>query len=402
MPKTLDQLDDRYMSTAELFTFELPRIVYGRGSANRLAENLTTAELRRPFLLTDRNLVNSGVVGHAINSLKEAGTPSVHIREPGEPTASEIDAIAGAADDTKGTAIIAIGGGASMDSAKCVRVLLELGGSIRDHTGEVNLSQPEVPLVAVPTTSGTGSETGVAALFVDDRSQQKTPVYSDRMRPDIAVCDPDLTLTVPPLITAATGADALAQAVGPFTSPLRQPITDALSQEAIHLIGHYLPRAVDRGRDVEARIGMAYGSLISGISMNNTEAMGDQFFDEVIGPIYSIPHGVVAGLVLPYVVQYNRATAEVRTALLADALVEKPAVSETERADQVVERLHRLSDEIGLPALKGARRRGGQAAGNRQANSSTLWRRHGHQSARDHRGSLHIDLRCALARTTTP
>ncbi|MBM3667762.1 MAG: iron-containing alcohol dehydrogenase, partial [Actinobacteria bacterium] len=130
------------------------------------------------------------------------------------------------------------------------------------------------------------------------------------------------------------------------------PIVDALSAEAIRLIVASLPRAVADGADLEARVAMAYGSLLSGISMNNAEAMADQFFDEVIGPRFGIPHGIVAGLVLPHVVQYNRPDTPDRTALLADLIVEEPSGSSSERCDQAIERLHRLNSEIDLPALK--------------------------------------------------
>jgi alcohol dehydrogenase class IV len=345
-------LDASYLGAAA-FAFSAPQIVYGRGASERIAEHLPEPALERPFVLTDRNLREAKVGDAAIEALSAAGGPELYARTPGEPTASEIDEIASAARDSGCSSIVAIGGGASMDSAKCVRVLLALGGSIRDHAGEAALmEQPSVPLVAVPTTSGTGSETGFGALYIDDESRQKTPVYAQQMRPELAISDPDLTLSVPATTTASTGADALAQALGPFTGPLRQPIVDALSREAIRLIVAFLPRAVEDGSDVEARVALAYASLISGMSMNNTEAMADQFIDEVIGPRFRIPHGTVAGVVLPYVVQFNRTEAEERTAMLAEAIVSEPADSRSARADQVVQRLHRLTSEIGLPGLR--------------------------------------------------
>jgi alcohol dehydrogenase class IV len=348
----LAAVEDRYVDGVELFRFRAPEVIYGRGSSARIAEHLPSPALAQPFVLTDQHLRDAGVGDAAITSLEEKGSPTVFVREPGEPTASEIDRLGDVARDADATAIVAIGGGATMDSAKCLRVILEFGGSVRDHAGEAPL-QPGagLPLAALPTTAGTGSESGIGALYIDDDTRAKVPVYAEGMLPSLAVSDPDLTRTVPPGPTAATGVDALAQAVGPFTGPLRHPITDAFSSKAIALILRHLPRAVADGDDMEARVAMAYGSLLSGMAMNNSEAMADQFFDEVIGPRYRVPHGTVAGVVLPYVVQYNRASAEDRTVLLAEAVLESSKSGEA-RADELVDALQILRHEIGLPDLE--------------------------------------------------
>lgn len=346
-------IDERYVNVKEVFRFRSPEITYGRGASERIVDLLDDDARAKPFVVTDRNLREAGVGNSAIEGLRSAGEPAVFERAPGEPTASEIDEIAAAARDAQCTAIVAIGGGATMDASKCVRVVLELGGSIRDHAGEPKLGSREaIPLVAVPTTSGTGSESGVGALYIDDEKREKVPVFAEGMLPNFAVCDPDLTFSVPAGATAAIGADALAQAIGPFTGPLRHPITDALSSTAIALILRHLATAVADGGDVEARVALAHASLMSGLAMNNSEAMADQFFDEVIGPRYSVAHGNVAGVLLPYVVQFNRGAAEERTALLARMALDPSGDGRTPSADDLVNALQELRHRISLPGLE--------------------------------------------------
>jgi alcohol dehydrogenase class IV len=347
-------LDERYRTQGEVFRVSVPdTVLYGRGAAARSVSELSSEQLARVFVLTDGNLRAAGVGDELIAALQEAGEPVIHERVPGEPTASEIDGIADAARDANPTAIVAIGGGATMDSAKCVRLLLDQGGRIGDYYDRYPATDSPIalPLVTVATTAGTGSESVGAGLLVDDATREKTAISSHHMRADVAVVDPDLTLSVPPSATASTGCDALAQAIGPFIGPLRHPVTDVLAGEAIRLITANLPAAVRSGDDVEARSAVAYGSLMSGLAMANTEAMADQFFDEVLGPRYKIPHGTVAGIVLPYVLQFNRLEASHRIALMAPLVTSEPASSEAERVDQVIQRLAALADEVGLPRL---------------------------------------------------
>jgi alcohol dehydrogenase len=241
-----------------------------------------------------------------------------------------------------------------MDTAKCVRVLLENEGDVRDYIGmdRMAITTSEIPLVLVATTAGTGAECVAAALMIDDETREKVVIALWAMNADFAVVDPDLTLSVPSGPTAATGSDALAQAIGPLIGPRRQPVADALAAEAIRLLTASLPRVVADGSDLEARAAVAYGSLMSGLAMRNTEAMGDQFFDEVLGPKYGIPHGTVAGIVLPYVLQFNRVEAAPQIARMAPLLVADPADAEEERVDQVVGRLHAFVDDIRLPRLE--------------------------------------------------
>lgn len=346
--------DESYLLERRLMRFAAPRqVLYGRGTAQRLPEYLDEQERSKVFVLTDRNLAAAGVGRELISAFERAGTTEVFEREAGEPKASEIDAIGESARRFGPSTIVAIGGGATMDAAKCVRVLAEFGGSVPDYEGRDLVPRASsVLLAAVATTAGTGSETGIATIYTDDASGAKTVVASPHMLPDIAVVDPDLTVTVPPGTTAATGIDALCQAIGAYLTLGAHPITDVLALHSIRLLNGHVVGAVERGDDVATRGAMAYGSLLSGLAMNNAGAIADQFFDEVLGPRYGVPHGILSGVFMPYVLQFNRCFSSVKIASIGDEILPDPAGSEEERVDGVIARTAELVELLRLPGLR--------------------------------------------------
>lgn len=344
-----------YYEPGKVMSFRAPAtILYGRGSALQGLVSLLPDARQRVFVLRDDNLTAAGVGDELISALQRDNSTIVeaYSRKPGEPRVSEVDDIAEAARAVSPTAIVAIGGGANLDIGKCIRVLAEHDGTTREYIEGRHVPLASVKLVAVATTAGTGSETGTAGLVVDEDTGEK--LLFPGVRPEVAVVDPDLTLGVPPGPTTATGLDALAQAVGAYLCNFRHPITDVFAFEAIALLSNNIITVIRDGSNVEARAAMAYGSLLSGLALNNSGAIADQFFDEVIGPRYGIPHGVVAGIVLPYVVQYDRAAAQERVASLAETISDEPAATVDGRADQVVRRFADIAREADLPSLESA------------------------------------------------
>ena len=202
------------------------------------------------------------------------------------------------------------------------------------------------------TTSGTGSETSYAALYTDEATSTKRFVGSTHLIPDVAVVDPELTLSVPPATTAYTGLDALAQAVGPFLSPLRHPLTDVLSLEAVRLISRNLLTVFRNGSDLQARCAMAYGSLLMGLAMNNAECIGEHFFAEVVGPRYGLPHGMSVAMFLPYILQFNRHVTPQRLARLSEVVVDDASADEQEAIDQLITFVVGLLDAVAIPTLE--------------------------------------------------
>ena len=352
-------LEDQFVLPDTVFRFASPsQILYGRSAATRFAEpfdQLVGDAADRPVLVvTDEILLSVGIAGPVVDALAGTGLAvEVYARKPEEPTSSAVNALAEHTRRVDPAGIVAIGGGATMDSAKSARVLLQFGGRIEQYEGIGAVPAPAtIPLAAIATTSGTGSETGYAALFTHEETSTKRFVGSPHMVPDLAVVDPDLAASVPPATTAHTGIDALAQAIGPFLSPLRHPITDVLAREAVRLLGGNLLAAYRDGTDMAARSAMAYGSLMMGLAMNNAECIGEHFFAEIVGPRYAIPHGVSVGMFLPYILQFNRHVSAGRLAALASLFIEEPADDEQDAIDQFVGFTNALLGELDLPTLQ--------------------------------------------------
>ncbi len=356
----MDQiLEDSFTLPDTVFRFASPsQILYGRGAATRFAEpfsQLFGEQVNGPVLVvTDEILISVGITGPVIEALAGMDLDvEVFARRPEEPTAEAVNALGTQTARLDPVGIVAIGGGATMDSAKSARVLHQFGGRIEDYEGIGTVPAPAtIPLAAIATTSGTGSETGYAALFTHEETLTKRFVGSPHMVPDLAVVDPDLTASVPSATTAHTGIDALAQAIGPFLSPLRHPITDVLAREAVRLLGGNLLAAYRDGTDMTARSAMAYGSLMMGLAMNNAECIGEHFFAEIVGPRYAIPHGVSVGMFLPYILQFNRDVSAGRLAALASLFVEDPAEDDQAAIDQFVGFTNALLGELELPTLR--------------------------------------------------
>ena len=352
-------LDEEAMLPDTVFRFDAPgQILYGRGAAARFPElfvRLLSDLGGRPVLVvTDEVLARVGVAGSVVESLERIGLMvEVYARPPEEPTASAVNALGEHIADLDPAGIVAVGGGATIDSAKSARVLSRFGGRIEDYEGIGAVPGPsDAPLAAVATTAGTGSETGYAAIFTHEETSTKRFVGSPYMVPNMAVVDPDLTASVPPATTAHTGIDALAQAIGPYLSPLRHPVTDVLAREAVRLLGRNLLAAYRDGGDMAARSAMAYGSLMMGMAMNNAECIGEHFFAEIVGPRYAIPHGVSVGMFLPYILQFNREVSAVRLAGLAEAVMDDPAEDEQEAIDRLVGFVTSLLGELDMPTLR--------------------------------------------------
>jgi alcohol dehydrogenase class IV len=342
--------------TASVFDFIAPRIAYGVGAGEAFVDRVRRSSLERVLLVTDQALLDHDVVSPVTGALESsAGDVEVLARKVQEPLREDID---DAADELRDrgaspTCIVAVGGGATMDTAKVLRVLLTYGGTLADYEGIGRVPGPtSMTLVAIATTSGTGSETSYGALFTDTRNHTKQIVADDVLLPDLAVVDPTLTISVPPRTTAFSGIDALAQAIGPYLSPLRHPISDAFALRAVESLTRNLLPAYRNGGDIEARTGMAYGSLMMGLAMNAAECIGEHFFAEVVGPRYDLPHGLAVGIFLPYVLQYNIPTSADRLADLAHLSMDHPVDGVERAAGAFVSRIADLVRQTDLPTLR--------------------------------------------------
>ncbi|MDQ0341176.1 alcohol dehydrogenase [Caldalkalibacillus uzonensis] len=335
----------------ESFQYHLPtKIYFGYGKTNEL-ENLQLP-MRNVFIVTDKAILNAGLVEYVLKILKQKDV-RYHVYDQVEPDPSveTVDKAAKAFKEAECDMIIAIGGGSPIDTAKGIRVVASNGGSIRDYAGvDLVKAPPKVPLVVLPTTSGTGSEVTIFAVFSDWIEKRKVTVTSSYLAPDVAIVDPKLTMTVPPFVTAATGIDAFAHGVETFVSRIAQPVSDALALSAMKTVYTYLRRAVYNGKDKTARIKMAEASLLAGMAFNQsflglTHAIGSA----VSGHVH-VSHGVTIGLLLPSVMKYNMAARPDKYAQIARVFHQNTGhLSERKLAERVVEDITELRNDIGLP-----------------------------------------------------
>jgi len=240
-----------------------------------------------------------------IEALALPGTPSVFGTVKPEPDIPNLDALLEAAERAKPDLVVGFGGGSAMDLAKLAAVLPGSGQSIHDVVGPEKVAGRRAALAQVPTTSGTGSEAGTRALVTDPATQNKLAVQSRYMLADIAVVDPDLTLTVPPAVTAATGVDALAHCTEAYTSRKAHPLIDLYGLEGIRLVGRYLARAVRDGGDREARAALSLASLYGGFCLGPVNTTAGHAVAYPLGTRHHIPHGLSCALIYPHTLAFN-------------------------------------------------------------------------------------------------
>jgi alcohol dehydrogenase class IV len=289
-------------TTIPSFSNHLPvRIRFGDGVSGEVADALKNQHARRALVVIDAELEgrNPGVAT-AIGSLTGADIEvDRFVKEPGEPTIDIIDAAAEAFERYGPQAVIAIGGGSVIDTAKTARLCHQTGKTFRQWlASDRPFPEPQIPLVAIPTTAGTGSEVSGGAVISDPNETRKAGIASPTLRPYAALVDPTLTYSVPPATTAFTGIDALAQAIAAMIAKVSTPIGDGIALESIRLIGRSLTVATKDGNKRTARSEMACGSLMAGLSMNVSDCTAEHSLGQAIGAVFDVPHGLTVGVVL--------------------------------------------------------------------------------------------------------
>ena len=334
------------------YQFQTPtKIISGIGSTAEIIKELNDLHAKKVLLITDPGLVQAGVAQQVVEMLKQAAV-EVEIFDAVEPDPSIQVATKAAemAKNVKANVLIALGGGSAIDTAKSAALLVTNGGYLKDYAGVNKVVKPILPLIAVPTTAGTGSEVTIFAVMSDPDKQEKFTISSALIAPAVAVLDPLLTLKLPPSVTAFTGMDALTHAIEAFTSSIAQPATDALALSAIKLVLKHLPVAVGRGDNVKARDGMLQASLLAGIAFNNAFLGLAHAIASPLGGHFHVPHGLANAVMLPYVMEYNLPTAVRRYAEIGCALGLQ-AVGDTPRAvaEKTVAAITQLARDINIP-----------------------------------------------------
>lgn len=285
-------------------------IQFGAGKIAELG-GIVRARMRgRVLLISDPGLVELGMVARAIEILENVGVPvSVFANVQADPPESVIEEAVAVAKDLDVQGIVGLGGGSSLDVAKLVAVLALGTETLDGMFGVGNTKGPRLPLILIPTTSGTGSEVTMVSIVTTGKSE-KMGVVSPVILPDVALLDPELTYGLPPHITAATGIDAMVHAIEAYASlsANNNPLSRSLACEALRLMGATLERAVHDGGDKAARADMLLGSMLAGQAFANSPVAAVHALAYPIGGHFKVPHGLSNALVLPHVLRFNAAT----------------------------------------------------------------------------------------------
>jgi alcohol dehydrogenase len=329
------------------FRNHLPvRIRFGDGAIGLLEEVLRGEAVRRAFVIVDDAVQAIPQVAAALSGID----CTRWIKAPGEPTTAEVEDAAAQLVASETDAVIAIGGGSSMDVAKAARLVAGQGIPYRTFAaGQATFEGPMIPLVCVPTTAGTGSEVSGGAVITDAESDRKAGIAHPLMRAQHALVDPELTYGLPPAPTAYTGIDALAQAIAAIVVTTRTPIGNAIALESIRLAAAALPAVVANGADRAARSQMACASLMAGVVMNISDCGSEHSIAQSIGGRFHVPHGLTIGVVLAETMDHDREAVPDLFERIADALGEP--VDGTSDGSRAVRGVRRILREIEFPTL---------------------------------------------------
>ena len=282
------------------------KIVFGQGSFAALPEHIAELKILRPLIVIDRNLAETGFRQKVDGVLAKAGVAyAIYDKTEPEPPLELADEGAKLALKKKCDGVVGIGGGSAMDLAKAIAVLAANKGKAEDYLGLNRVPGPGLPKIMVPTTAGTGSEVTFTAVFIRKKLKKKEGMNSPYLYPELALLDPELTLSLPPHPTAATGIDALCHAIESYTSVNASPMSEMMSIEAIRLISDNLRTAVHDGTNIEAREAMLLGSLYAGLGLANAGVTAVHSLSYPLGGKYGISHGLANTIMLPRVMAFN-------------------------------------------------------------------------------------------------
>jgi alcohol dehydrogenase class IV len=330
-----------------------PVLFIGPGSARRLCTSIGDFGHRRVSIITDAVLAKLGVVEPLRDALAARGIDvAIHDAITPDPTYPVLQAGYEVAKAHGSDALLAVGGGSVIDAAKVIGAMLVTGRSPAQLIGRLKVNRPMLPLYAIPTTAGTGSEVTVAAVVTDPARHTKSTVIDPKLVPRAAALDPTLMTGMPPSITAATGMDALTHAIEAYVNRWPHPETAAHCTAAVRMIFKNLPRAHADGNDLEAREAMALAAFFAGLAFTKAYVGYVHAFSHTLGGLYGVPHGLANAITLPHVLEYlhdeprtQRRLAELAVIIGAGTADEPVALL----ARRFIERVRELNRSIGIP-----------------------------------------------------
>ncbi len=338
------------MKNTSPFTFDLStRIIFGYNVENQLPKILDEFKFRYPIIVTDKGIREVGLIDNFIAYMKNSNI-SYEIFDEIEANPKDYNVDKGVEKilESKCDCLVAIGGGSPIDCAKAMAAVATIGGCAREYVDKEAIDRNVMPLIAVPTTAGTGSEVTYGAVITDIEQKLKYTIKGTTLAPKVALLDPKLTVSMPPPLTAATGMDALTHAIEAYTVRNAEPLSNAMALHSIELISRYLRVAYNKGTDLDARTGMLLGSLMAGIAFSHSDVGAVHCIAEALGGMYDIPHGVCNAVMLPTVMQYNLPFCKERYARIATAMDIEWKNFEN-GAQKSVEAVKKLAKDLILP-----------------------------------------------------
>lgn len=333
------------------FTFAIPQnVIVGKGSIGKVKDLAGKMKKKHAFIITGPNLTKMGVVARVENMLKEANVAVDSFCDiEANPSVTTVDKAKDAFLASGADFIVALGGGSPLDVAKAVAVVARYGGSITEYEGAHKVPGSVIPMIAIPTTAGTGSEVTAFSVITDHERDYKLTVFSYELIPEYAILDPELIMTAPASVAAACGIDAFIHAEESYISRDASPFTEAMSEKAMELIGRSIRAFVACRENEQAAEDMLVGSLFAGIAFSWARLGNVHAMSHPVSAYFDVPHGVANAVLLPTIAEYNALADKGKYLKIYNYISKTPEYEETFEVGMLAEKFRELNQEIGIP-----------------------------------------------------
>lgn len=331
--------------------FVSPEIIFGQGALNQVGDCARRLGATKVFLVSDPGVIKAGWVERALPYLAAHDLPyETWANVSPNPKDFQVEEGAMRYAQAGCDAILAIGGGSAIDAAKAVAILVSNGGRIQDYEGVDKITRPLPPMIAAPSTAGSGSEVSQFCIVVDSSRRIKMSIISKSLVPDICISDPHLLASVDSRLTAYTGMDTLTHAIEAYVSVAATSFTDVHALNAIRLVAQYLPASVASESNIEAKQAMAVASIHGGLAFSNAILGLVHAITHQLGGLLDMPHGQANAILLPYVMKFNLISSVDRYVDIAEALgQEVRKMTRREAALSAIEAVRNLAADVGIP-----------------------------------------------------
>jgi alcohol dehydrogenase class IV len=335
------------------FVFHSPtRIIFGEYAASSVVDAVREVGGTKVLFVTDDFLLKSKILDPVLASLAElgAGCTIVFSDVPPDSEIKTVNSAAKIAVDSGCDCVVAVGGGSVLDTAKVANICISMGGHLMEYQGLNNLADRLKPLIAIPTTAGTGSEVSMVAMVKDSAESKKLMFGSRFLAPDVAILDPTLIISLPPRLTAATGMDAITHAIESYSSVISSSsFTEALCLQALRFLFDNLERATVDGTDIDARSATLIASTMAGVAFTNSGVGIIHALSHAVGARYNTHHGATNSIFLPHGMDFNKEVAAPRYADMARFLKLDNSGDDEKAAQSLIDAVRQLTQRLKLP-----------------------------------------------------